>query len=145
MSNERMSAKDKRVGIAMLAGIAAMFAMTAQADVNTTWRGEQAVAVTNLAGEINSECSAEDMRGKFVKRDFEKDGIKPKGYVFEQTNGERSYINAPILDIEKMGLGSYGAVLSALGQLTREGRRAKITVIWCAKALTLQNVRALGR
>jgi hypothetical protein len=123
-----------------------MCAIPARAEVDTIFKGGKAISVTNLVGKIekSSECTTENMQGMFVKREFEKDGIKPKGYVFEKADGERIYINAPALDINEIGHASYGAALSALGQLTREGQRVRISVVWCAKAMTLQSVWALG-
>jgi hypothetical protein len=90
----------------------------------------------------DKDCQPAPIQGKVVKRDFAENGVSLSGFVLEEKDGSRTFVNVAIPD--DLDMVDLGYVTQGLQTLIREGRNIHGMVRACGAAgrvLTLESVR----
>lgn len=106
------------------------------------YAGGKIVEISGLFSD--SLCHPWRVRGTVIKRDFESDGLHLKGFVVENREGARDYVNIELPDPSTVGPSDAIAINQGLQVLLKEGRAIEGVALACGAAgrvSTLQSVR----
>ncbi len=124
--------------VSALLAVSTIFS-SAEAEVMVKYRGNKAVAIAHLYQD--NSCQPGTITGRIVKREFDASGLRLNGFVYEETNGRRGFVNVSIDGIEyRQGMAGLSNASSALQQLTMVGRRFRADVLYCGAAGRMLNL-----
>jgi hypothetical protein len=127
--------------------VAAVVAMSGAAQAEPTFQldasSTRVVSLSNLYDDPT--CTPRRMRGKVVKRQFDDGAVLVSGFVIENPDGSRDFVNVGV-DTKNLSMNASGWIVRGLQTLLAEGRVVDAIVKQCGAAghiLDLDAVSAL--
>jgi hypothetical protein len=124
----------------LFVAIVAMSAAQAEPTFQLDASGNRVVSLSNLYDDPG--CSSGRIRGKVVKRQFDDGAIHVIGFVIENANGSRDFVNVGV-DTENLNMNAKGWVLRGLQTLLAEGHVVDPVIKACGAAGRFLNLDAV--